>query len=106
MSLIDYANDVNLDVEKIKQLCDKLGITYEDDNTLLNDYDIVMLDKEVENINVDEDSLEDELSDEEVTDIAEELAQQSNIDLENQKSFEKVKSKVVKKQEAKNNFAK
>ena len=45
-------------------------------------------------------------SDEEVTDIAEELAQQSNIDLENQKSFEKVKSKVVKKQEAKNNFAK
>ena len=48
MSLIDYANDVNLDVEKIKQLCDKLGITYEDDNTLLNDYDIVMLDKEVE----------------------------------------------------------
>ena len=29
MSLIDYATDVNLAVEKIKSLCDKIGITYD-----------------------------------------------------------------------------
>ena len=104
MSLLDYANDVNLDLEKVKKLCDKLGITYEDGDTLLSDYDIVLLDKEIEN--VDSEIETNELSDEEVTDIAEELAQQSKFDLENHNNFEKVKTKVVKKAQAKNNFMK
>ena len=35
MNLIDYATDVGLDVEKIKSLCDKIGISYENEESLL-----------------------------------------------------------------------
>lgn len=108
MSLTDYANDVNVSVEKIKKLCDKIGISYEDDDTLLSEEDIILLDNEMQDeddyIN-DNDSL-DELSEEEVSEKAEALAEEANIDLDNHEKFEKVKTKVVKKIEAKTNFSK
>ena len=106
MNLIDYATDVGLDIEKIKSLCDKIGISYENEESLLTEDDIILLDNEIQD---QEDYIEDDNQDEdsqyeeEVMDKAEELASLTNIDLDNQERFEKVKNKAVKKQEAKNN---
>ena len=35
MTLEDYANDVGKTIDEIKALCDKIGINYQDENTLL-----------------------------------------------------------------------
>ncbi len=108
MSLIDYAQDVNMDISDVKALCDKIGISYENEESMLSEDDIILLDNEIQD---QEDYItgndnEDELYDEEVSEKAEALAEEANIDLDNQERFEKVKTKVVKKQEAKNNFIK
>ena len=48
MSLLDYANDVELSIEEIKDLCDKVGINYDDENTLLDDISITLLDNAIQ----------------------------------------------------------
>lgn len=108
MSLIEYAGDVNKSVDEIKALCDKIGIAYENEDSTLTEDDIILLDNEIqdqEDYISDDDSSsyvsEDELDDEEVSEKAEALAQAANIDLDNQERFEKVKTKVVKKQKLK-----
>lgn len=113
MSLIEYAGDVNKSIDEIKSLCDKMGIAYENEDSTLTEDDIILLDNEIqdqEDYISDDDSsnelTEDELDDEEVSEKAEALAEAANIDLDNQERFEKVKTKVVKKAEAKSNFIK
>ncbi len=98
MSIKEYAEDVGLTVEEVRALCDKLGINYEDENTLLEDLEIVELDNasseltsEEDNEETTDDDYEDEYDDEEVEDKAEELAQDTKFDLENETSFERVK---------------
>lgn len=97
MTLEDYANDVELSVEEIKKLCDKVGISYEDENSLLDDISITLLDNELQD---QEDYIKDESEEddekrleEEVEDKAEELAFSTKIDLDNEQSFIKVKPK-------------
>ena len=104
MTLEDYALDVNKTVDEIKALCDKIGINYEDENSLLNETDIILLDNEQQDEEDyvtpgDEEALEEQRLEEEVEDIAEELALDTKFDLDNSSSFEKVKQKVVKKNE-------
>ena len=104
MTLEDYALDVNKTIDEIKALCDKIGINYEDENSLLNETDIILLDNEQQDEEDyvtpgDEDALEEQRLEEEVEDIAEELALDTKFDLDNSSSFEKVKQKVVKKNE-------
>lgn len=105
MNLLEYAEDTGLDIEKVKKLCDKIGISYDDENSTLTEDDIILLDNEIQD---EEDYVED--SDdaylEEIEDKAEELASMTNIDLDNQENFQKLKAKSVKKQEAKTNFMK
>ena len=109
MSLLDYANDVSLSIEEVKKLCDKIGISYDNEESLLTEDDIILLDNEMQDredyVNDSEDDL-DEVYEEEVMDKAEELASLTNIDLDNQQSFQKVKNRAVKKQEVKTNFMK
>lgn len=97
MTLEDYANDVDLSVEEIKKLCDKVGISYEDENSLLDDISITLLDNELQDMEdyVKEDREEDaeRRLEEEVEDKAEELAYSTKIDLDNEQSFTKVKPK-------------
>ena len=102
MTLEDYALDVNKSVEEIKALCDKIGINYDDENSLLNETDIILLDNELQDsedyiTTGDEDALEEQRLEEEVTDKAEELALNTKFDLDNSQSFERVKPKAVKK---------
>ncbi len=108
MSLIDYAQDVNMDIDLVKALCDKIGISYENDESMLSEEDIILLDNEIQDQEdyINDSDNEDELYEEEVSEKAEALAEEANIDLDKQERFEKVKTKVVKKQEAKNNFIK
>jgi len=104
MTLEDYALDVNKSIEEIMEMCDKIGISYQDDQTLLSDEDIILLDNQIQDsedyvegdISLDE---EEQLFEEEVTDKAEELAKNTKFDLDNETSFEKVKPKASKKQE-------
>ena len=95
MTLQDYANDVGMSIEQIKELCDKIGIHYEDENTLLDDISITLLDNELQDRedyvegNIEE--IEERRLEEEVEDRAEELAFNTKIDLDNEQSFTKVK---------------
>ena len=102
MTIEDYALDVNKTTEEIKALCDKIGIKYEDENSLLNETDIILLDNEQQETEDyiatgDEDTLEEQRLEEAVEDIAEELALDTKFDLDNSSSFEKVKPKTTKK---------
>ena len=104
MTLQDYANDVGKTIEEIKALCDKIGINYQDENTLLDDIGITLLDNEIQDsedyIEGDIEELEERRLDDEVTDKAEELAFNTKIDLEDGEAFTKVKqSKQPKKTE-------
>ena len=102
MTLEDYANDVERTIEEIMALCDKVGINYQDENSLLDDISITLLDNELQDeedyVEGDIEDLEEKRLEEEVEDKAEELAFNTKIDLETT-SFTKVKSKNSAKQE-------
>ena len=103
MTLEDYALDVGLTVEEIKALCDKIGIAYEDENSLLDDVSITLLDNEMQDqedyvVSDSEEEIEKRLE-EEVEDKSLELAYDTKIDIENEESFTKVKPKKSQKQE-------
>ena len=108
MSIEDYAQDVEKTVEEIKALCEKVGIEYEDENTLLDDVSITLLDNALEE-DTEEDTTEVEEErrlQEEVEDKAEELAYDTKIDLEDTTSFTKVKQRPAKKTDNKKEFLK
>ena len=95
MSLLDYANDVGKSIEEIMALCDRLGIEYTDEESLLDDLSITILDNSLDDL-VEEETLnteeqEERRLEEEVEDKAEELAFNTKIDLEDGTSFTKVK---------------
>ena len=105
MTLQDYANDVGMSIEQIKELCDKIGIHYEDENTLLDDISITLLDNELQDredyVEGNIEDIEERRLEEEVEDRAEELAFNTKIDLDNEQSFTKVKqNKQTQKTEA------
>ena len=103
MTIKDYAQDVELEIEEIEALCDKIGIDYQDENTDLDETSIILLDNAVaekdneEEANEDEEIEEERRLEEEVEDKAEELAFNTKIDLDDTTSFTKVKPKQVKK---------
>ena len=101
MNIEDYALDVGKTVEEIEALCDKIGINYKDESTVLDETDIILLDNELQDqedyIEGDIEDLESKLYEDEVMDKAEELAMDTKIDLDNSTSFEKVKPRSQKK---------
>ena len=108
MSLLDYANDVNLDIEKIKELCERLGIEYTNENSVLSEMDIISLDNEIqgqENYAVSSEELEDKIQDAKTMEKAIEIAANTKM-TDDEESFSKVKIKQPKKHDSKKNFAK
>ena len=104
MTLEDYALDVEKSVEEIMALCDKVGISYDDKDSLLDDISITLLDNELQDqedyVEGDIEDLEEKRLEEEVEDKAEELAFNTKIDMDNEQSFTKVKqNKQAKKTE-------
>ena len=43
MSVLEYAEDVSKSLEEIMELCDKLAIAYDDENSMLTEDDIIIL---------------------------------------------------------------
>ena len=107
MTMEDYAQDVGKTLEEIMALCDKIGIEYQDENSLLDDVSITLLDNEMQDEeDIEEDSeldieeVDEQQLEEEVFSKAEELAYDTKIDLDNTTSFTKVKqNKQAKKTE-------
>ncbi|MBO5138339.1 MAG: translation initiation factor IF-2 [Bacilli bacterium] len=109
MSLLDYANDVNLDIEKIKELCDKIGINYTNESSILSETDIIALDNEIqgqENYAVSSEELEDKIQDAKTMEKAIEIAANTKLTDDDDESFSKVKPKQPKKHDSKKNFLK
>ena len=111
MSLLEYANDVNLDKEKIKSICDELGIKYDNEDYILSEMEIVELDNYISSHNLDEDEneeiseeLSDYLEDEKTYDKALEMTTGSKFDFDSSDNFEKVKSKQKRQQESRKSF--
>ncbi|MBR1385871.1 MAG: translation initiation factor IF-2 [Bacilli bacterium] len=103
MSILEYANDVNKSVEEIQKLCDKLGINYKDENTLLSEDDIVYLDGEVENsIEENNDYVVDEVLEERV----EKIINDAKIDIDNTTNKQKLRSKQERAESSKIKFQK
>ena len=101
MTLEEYAMDVDKTIEEIMELCNKLGIEYDDKDSLLDDTSIVLLDnnvneEETEEVEVSEEEREEAQQDEELDATAEELALNTKIDIDDtSENINKVK-KVAK----------
>ena len=106
MTLEEYASDVEKTVEEIMALCDKLGIDYQDKDTLLDDTSIVLLDNNINEEEKEEETKEEneDIEDEEELDEkAEELALNTKYDIDDtSENFTKVK-KVQKQNPNTNN---
>lgn len=91
MSVRDYAIDVNLSVEKILEICKRLGINVTTEDDMLDDDGIIMLDNEIANI--DTESVNESTAEEfdEVEETIEEIEEQHQST--NPKSTKKKKNK-------------
>jgi translation initiation factor IF-2 len=104
MSVIEYANDVNRTLEEIFRLCDRLGIKYENENSMLTEDDIVLLDGETANM---EDEAVDEVTDEEVLEErVEKIISDAKIDIDSTTNKQKLKSKQERAESVKVKFQK
>ena len=108
MTILEYSMDVGKDVDLIIELCKKLGIKVEDEETYLDEDSIIMLDSEI-------DSLKENLNpdyevDEELDSKVDKLVDSIDIDLDNTgKNFTKIEKQSKKENkvmDAKNKFLK
>ncbi len=111
MSVLEYANDVNKSLETIYSLCDKLGIKYDDENSLLSEDDIVLLDGEVdsvqeETVEVENEVLQEILEDEVLEERVEKIISDAKIDVDNTTNKQKLKSKQERAESSKVKFQK
>ena len=110
MSILEYAQDVNKSVEEIFRLCDKLGISYEDENTDLSEDDIVLLDGEVDNVEeieeIDEEIANDYAEEEEIEERIEKIISDAKIDIDTTVNKQKLKSKQDRQESSKIKFQK
>ena len=94
MSVLEYANDVNKSLETIYSLCDRLGIKYDDENSLLTEDDIVLLDGEVDSVEEENDNeSNDYFVDEVLEERVEKIISDAKIDVDNTTNKQKLKSK-------------
>ena len=97
MSVLEYAEDVSKSLEEIMELCNKLEIAYDDENSMLTEDDIIILDNEIQDMedyivseeeeDIDTNSLED------LDEKVEDLITTNNIKIDNNSNREKLKSK-------------
>lgn len=64
MSILEYSEDMGIKVEKVRELCEKLGIAYKNEETVLSEDEIILLDNEIERESGSEEDIEtDDLKD-------------------------------------------
>ncbi len=108
MSVLEYAEDVGKTVEEITKLCSKLGISITDENTNLNEDEIVLLDGEIANgmDDSEEKTSSEEDYEESLDEKVEEIVANSKIDVENTTNKQKLKSKSERIESSKVKFQK
>lgn len=112
MNILEYALDVNKTKEEIMELCKRLDISIENEETILSDDDITLLDNEIQQmedyiISDDEDNYNEVDTDEydyELDEKVEKIISDEKIDIDNHRKKEKVKTRVDMKENNKNNF--
>ena len=113
MNILEYSVDVDKNLDDIFKLCDKLGITYEDQDSILSDDDITLLDNEIANGSDDTENesysdndtlFEDELDEDELNEKVEQIISDKKINIDNHQHKEKLKSKQDRIENSKNNF--
>ena len=105
MNILEYCIDVDKTKEEIFKLCDNLGISYEDENTILSDDDITLLDNEIQQMDNNEEQEDNEdLYDDELEEKIEKILIDEKIDIDNHRNKEKLKSKAERVESGKNNF--
>ena len=105
MSILEYANDVNKSVEEIFNLCDRLGIKYDSEETMLSEDDIVLLDGEVDT-DLDSEELEEFAEREVLEERIEKIIVDQKIDVDNTTNKQKLKSKQDRQENSKIKFQK
>ena len=105
MSILEYANDVNRSVEEIFNLCDRLGIKYDSEETMLSEDDIVLLDGEVDT-DLDSEELEEFAEREVLEERVEKIIVDQKIDVDNTSNKQKLKSKQDRQENSKIKFQK
>lgn len=95
MSVLEYAQDVNKTVEEILNLCQKLQLDVNGEDDLLDQDAITILDSEIDNNQVEEDTLEEnDYDDDEFFEKVESLAANTKMVSEKQKTKVKPKKQV------------
>ena len=99
MTVLEYAEDVNKNVEEIIKLCEKIGITKTNEDDLLDQDEITMLDSELANVEIEsnEEEIESDSEDNYDDDLferVESLAQDTKMVNEKQKTKIKPKKQV------------
>ena len=85
MSVLEYAEDVNKSVSEILKKCGELGIDATDEEYMLNEEEITELDN----------TINTEIDEEEIEEIAEDVAVKEKIDIDNTVKKQKLKKKPV-----------
>ena len=83
MSVLEYALDINKNVNEVITLCKKLGIKVSSENDILEDEDIILLDNEIANETpLDNEAQENEDKQEEIEETMEEFTDSYYDELE------------------------
>ena len=107
MNILEYSIDVDKNIDDIFKLCDKLGIAYENQDSVLSDDDITLLDNEIANGEEEidnSDSFDDELDEDLFDEKVEQIISDKKINIDNHQHKEKLKSKQDRIENGKNNF--
>ena len=112
MNILEYALYVKKTKEEKIELCKRLDISIENEETILSDDDITLLDNEIQQmedyiISDDEDNYNEVDTDEydyELDEKVEKIISDEKIDIDNHRKKEKVKTRVDMKENNKNNF--
>ena len=57
MTVLEYANDVDKSIDEIFKICQKMNIKVSKEDDMLSDYDIILLDNELENTDTTEEEI-------------------------------------------------
>ena len=100
MSVLEYALDINKNVNEVITLCKKIGIKVSSENDILEDEDIILLDNEIANETpLDNEAQENEDKQEEIEETMEEFTDSYYDELE---PVEDIHKETTKKHSKKN----
>lgn len=99
MSVLEYAEDMNLSVEEVLKFCKELGIKVSNSDDMLDSEGITLLDNHLATSNTNMDTESDDQDDTEALDeLVEEIIEEQGIDADNTVKEQKLKKKQTKQQ--------